>query len=83
MDMIERKLTPLVRKAASQYPSVTLFGPRQSGKTTLAKSCVPGFSYANLEHLATRALAEADPDAFFRRFCLKKNFSSCFFRPLV
>ena len=68
MEMIERNLTPLVRKAASQYPSVTLFGPRQSGKTTLAKSCFPGFSYANLEHLATRALAEADPDAFFRRF---------------
>lgn len=68
MEMIERHLAPLVRKAASQYPSVTLFGPRQSGKTTLAKSCFPGFSYANLEHLATRTLAETDPDAFFRRF---------------
>ena len=66
--MIQRQLAPLVRNAASLYPSVTLFGPRQSGKTTLAKACFPDYSYANLEHLATRALAENDPDAFFRRF---------------
>ncbi len=66
--MIERHIAPLMHKAATQYPSITLFGPRQSGKTTLAKSCFPEYSYANLEHLATRSLAETDPDAFFRRF---------------
>ena len=66
--MIERQLAPLFRKAALRYPSVTLFGPRQSGKTTLAKTCFPDYAYANLEHLATRELAANDPDAFFRRF---------------
>ena len=66
--MIDRQLAPLFRKAAAHYPSVTLFGPRQSGKTTLAKTCFPDYAYANLEHLATRELAATDPDAFFRRF---------------
>jgi hypothetical protein len=66
--MFERKLAKQLKKAASQYPSVTLFGPRQSGKTTLAKTCFPGYAYANLEHLGTRELAATDPDAFFRRF---------------
>ncbi len=47
---------------------MALFGPRQSGKTTLAKVCFPDYAYANLEHLGTRELAANDPDAFFRRF---------------
>lgn len=66
--MFQRQLARRLCQAASQYPSVTLFGPRQSGKTTLAKACFPEHSYANLEHLGTRELAENDPDAFFRRF---------------
>lgn len=66
--MFQRQLAQRFCQAASQYPSVTLFGPRQSGKTTLAKACFPEHSYANLEHLGTRELAENDPDAFFRRF---------------
>lgn len=66
--VFQRQLAEKVRQAASQYPSVTLFGPRQSGKTTLAKACFPDYAYANLEHLGTRELAENDPDAFFRRF---------------
>ena len=66
--MFQRQLAERVRQAAAKYPSVTLFGPRQSGKTTLAKGCFPGYAYANLEHLGTRELAASDPDAFFRRF---------------
>ncbi|PWQ99869.1 ATP-binding protein [Leucothrix pacifica] len=36
--MISRKLTATVRKRLNQFPAVTLLGPRQVGKTTLAKS---------------------------------------------
>lgn len=68
MTMFPRQLAEKVRQAASKYPCVTLFGPRQSGKTTLVKACFPGHAYANLEHLGTRELAANDPDAFFRRF---------------
>lgn len=66
--MYKRKLEEIIKKAAVQYPSVTIYGPRQSGKTTLAKQCFPDYSYANLEHFGTRELAMSDPDAFFRRF---------------
>lgn len=66
--MFDRFLTPVLKRSASRYPAVTLFGPRQSGKTTLAKMCFPDYAYANLEHLGTRELAANDPDAFFRRF---------------
>lgn len=66
--MIKRKLASCVLKAATQYPSVTLFGPRQSGKTTLARELFPKYAYANLEHLETRRMATDDPEAFFRRF---------------
>ena len=66
--MIARKLESFVLKAARQYPSVTLFGPRQSGKTTLVRELFPEYAYANLEHLETRKLAVVDPEAFFRRF---------------
>ena len=47
--MIERQLASVLRQAAEECPSITLFGPRQSGKTTLAKACFPGYSYANLD----------------------------------
>jgi ATPase subunit of ABC transporter with duplicated ATPase domains len=36
--MIERKITTLVRKRLNGFPAVALLGPRQVGKTTLAKT---------------------------------------------
>ena len=65
--MIPRKIEAAFREALGEYPVVTLFGPRQSGKTTLAKSCCPGFGYVNLEDQEESALASADPKAFFLR----------------
>jgi len=35
--MIERKITPQLQQYLAQFPAVTLLGPRQVGKTTLAK----------------------------------------------
>ena len=66
--MIPRKIEPLIRRLMGEYPAVTLFGPRQCGKTTLALSMYPSFSYANLEDLQTRKLAEEDPYEFFIRY---------------
>ena len=36
--MIKRELTKLVNRRLEKYPAVGLVGPRQCGKTTLAKS---------------------------------------------
>lgn len=52
----------------NEYFSVSIFGPRQCGKTTLVKTLFPSFSYANLEDMNVRSLAKNDPEEFFTRF---------------
>ena len=66
--MIKRDLTQELKRTMAEYPVVTLTGPRQAGKTTLAKWCFPGFSYATLEEPEIRNLAESDPKAFFKKY---------------
>lgn len=66
--MIRRSIEPQLQSLARTFPVVTLEGPRQSGKTTLARAAFPDWSYANLEDSATRSLAQRDPAAFFARF---------------
>ncbi len=68
MYMIGRLIAPSIQRAMETYPSVTLFGPRQCGKTTLARSMFPGFSYANLEEFRARELASSDPNEFFHAY---------------
>lgn len=66
--MIGRHISKFIEREMKSFPSVTLFGPRQCGKTTLARSMYPDYSYANLEDMNTRRLAIEDPDEFFVRF---------------
>jgi predicted AAA+ superfamily ATPase len=62
---IPRALEPVLRKAAAQFPSVVLTGPRQSGKTTLLKHVFGENSgYVSLEPPDVRAAAAADPRGF-------------------
>lgn len=63
--MIEREMAATVRKRAAEFPVLTITGPRQSGKTTLAKACFPQHAYVNLEDPETRELAESDYRRFF------------------
>ncbi len=63
--MIERKITPYLKEMARHFPVVTIMGPRQSGKTTLAKMVFPEHTYVNLEDRNARLLAETDPESFF------------------
>ena len=52
--MIEREIASKLKHLAATFPVVTIEGPRQSGKTTLAKMVFPEYAYANLEGGATR-----------------------------
>ncbi len=66
--MIDRDLAPKLIEAAQKFPSITLTGPRQSGKTTLCKSLFPRHPYSSLEAPDVRAFAMEDPRAFLAQF---------------
>ncbi|MBI5485459.1 MAG: ATP-binding protein [Deltaproteobacteria bacterium] len=66
--MINRKASETVLRLSRGYPVVAITGPRQSGKTTLARSVFPGKPYVSLEDPDARLFAESDPRAFLARF---------------
>jgi predicted AAA+ superfamily ATPase len=66
--MIRRAITPVLRRLAAQYPVVTLTGPRQSGKTTLARAEFSHLPYVSLEDPDTRRFALEDPRGFLAQF---------------
>ena len=66
--MIKRKITPYLLEMARYFPVVTILGPRQSGKTTLAKLLFPDHVYVNLEDKTARDIAMSDPNAFFELY---------------
>ncbi len=63
--IIERTLKKELLISAKQMPVISLSGPRQSGKTTLAKEAFPSYKYVNLEEPSNRLLASQDPHALF------------------
>lgn len=66
--MIKRKIQQELAKLAQEYKVVTITGPRQSGKTTLARMQFPDYTYVNLEEPETRQLAERDAKEFLKRY---------------
>lgn len=63
--MIKRILEAKLSAELSEYPVVTIFGPRQSGKTTLVRKSCPEFDYVSMEDKETREAAATDYKAFF------------------
>ena len=66
--MIRRTLGERLLELSRDYPVVFLTGPRQSGKTTLARMSFPDFVYVSLEDLQNRSEAQGDPRGFLGRF---------------
>ncbi|MDR1280848.1 MAG: ATP-binding protein [Opitutaceae bacterium] len=66
--LIPRKATATLAKLAAQYPVVTITGPRQSGKTTLARFQFGDHRYVNLEAPDVRTFAVEDPREFLRQY---------------
>lgn len=67
-NMIKRDVETTVHNFLKGFPIVTLTGPRQSGKTTLAKAIFSNRPYATLEDPDIRLAAQEDPRSFLERF---------------
>lgn len=66
--MIPRKAQKILEKLAAGFPVVSVTGPRQSGKTTLARYVFGEKSYVTLEDPDTRQHALDDPRGFLAQF---------------
>ncbi|MFH7326808.1 ATP-binding protein, partial [Desulfurivibrio sp. C05AmB] len=66
--MIPRTAAALARELAGQFKVVAIIGPRQSGKTTMARAVFSSLPYVSLEAPDERDLAQADPRGFLARF---------------
>ena len=66
-DMIQREIIQKIKLMATKMPVISITGPRQSGKTTVAKMCFPDYDYVNLENPDTLEDAKSDPRLFLSR----------------
>lgn len=66
--MIQRTAEQTIKSLLQGFPIVTITGPRQSGKTTLAKAIFAAKPYVSLEDPDVRLAATEDPRSFLGRF---------------
>jgi len=66
--LISREIEKQVLERSLKYPVVSITGPRQSGKTTLAQTLFPDHAYVSLERPDYREQAHEDPNRFLRAF---------------
>ena len=66
--MLARDAEKTLIRLAKSFPIVAITGPRQAGKTTLAKAVFEGKPYVSLENPDEREFAQNDPKRFLARF---------------
>lgn len=68
LNMIRRDAMSTLERLSRGYPIIAITGPRQSGKTTLARAAFPDKPYVSLEDIDQRELAIQDPRGFLGRY---------------
>ena len=66
--MIPRTLSTKIIELSQKLPVIALLGPRQSGKTTLAKAIFPNHTYVSLEDFDILRSALNEPRVFLNSF---------------
>ena len=65
--MIQREIIEKIKAISTKMPVISITGPRQSGKTTVAKMSFPDYDYVNLENPDILEDAKSDPRLFLSR----------------
>lgn len=63
---IKRLITKYLFEDAKKAPVIAILGPRQSGKTTVAREAFPNHTYISLEDYDIRDFATNDPRQFLK-----------------
>lgn len=63
--MFRRKLEAILLKRAEKMPVIAILGPRQSGKTTLAKGVFNQHKYVSLENYDNEETGISRSETFF------------------
>lgn len=66
--MIGRDAANKLQELAEKFPAIGLLGPRQSGKTTLAKTLFSDKPYISFENQDSLLAASTDPRAFLAKY---------------
>lgn len=66
--LLDRQLKSKLVEMFNKFSVVFLTGPRQSGKTTLAKNSFPNLKYINLENPSERQRIIGDTEGFLEQF---------------
>jgi hypothetical protein len=66
--MTPRNAHATALRLARGFPVLAITGPRQAGKTTLARAIFPDRAYVSLEDPEQREFAGRDPRGFLARF---------------
>jgi uncharacterized protein len=66
--VFKRSLQAVLERFSKLYPVLGIIGPRQSGKTTLAKILFPHLPYVSLENLDIRIQAKQDTRSFLDHY---------------
>lgn len=66
--MIDRIAADTLKRLSKQFPVVCITGPRQSGKTTLAKMVFPDKKIVSFDEKSLREIAKSNPDDFLLAF---------------
>ena len=66
--MLKRIMAKTIEDLAKSFPIISITGPRQSGKTTLAQMVFPDKQYISLELPQELEWANSDPVSFLDRF---------------
>lgn len=65
---IKRNIENKILEASKQFASITIYGPRQVGKSTLATNLFPDFNYVTLDDIEIKDYALKDPKGFLKYY---------------